>query len=521
MSAISVADRGANANGGAAEDDDRFHSIKYIKFLGRDVPILCQNRNGPCPLLALCNVLLLRGHIKLPRGFDRLSIEQVIQLVANRILEANGDVEDVNLRANIDDVISILPTLQNGLDINVRFRHNKDYEFTQEIAVFDILGINLVHGWLYNSESDEENSAIGGKSYNELVEKIIQFDTAQSKYKRESEDEEPRKELGDFEENHRTHGTKSDGTVATKRLAEGETESSNVGNQRASITTTTLQEAATLEDDDDLLEALKLSRQESLVQKFNEAKAVTTLNGELVHLDTLAKQSFAIQRFFERTANQLSKDGLSRLFDSVKSRELCVFFRNNHFNTLFKYNGSIYLLLTDIGYLNEASIVWETLNDIDGNTTLVNATFGNISGITSTESIYGSAMQYGHSFGNDGPGMETTTHDGLTGQSAAITAKIVDRGPHYEDDDMLYAMKLQAEEDHQARQVQQRLREQQNHLTQNTVQVDGGGQRVDRDEFNSVQRAEYERLQKEHRKKKKAELKKDAKKAFKDNCLVQ
>ena len=224
--------------------------------------------------------------------------------------------------------------------------------------MFDILGINLVHGWLYNSESDEENSAIGGKSYNELVEKIIQFDTAQSKYKRESEDEEPRKELGDFEENHRTHGTKSDGTVATKRLAEGETESSNVGNQRASITTTTLQEAATLEDDDDLLEALKLSRQESLVQKFNEAKAVTTLNGELVHLDTLAKQSFAIQRFFERTANQLSKDGLSRLFDSVKSRELCVFFRNNHFNTLFKYNGSIYLLLTDIGYLNEASIVW-------------------------------------------------------------------------------------------------------------------------------------------------------------------
>lgn len=30
------------------------HAVKHITFLGRSVPILMQNQNGPCPLLAIC-----------------------------------------------------------------------------------------------------------------------------------------------------------------------------------------------------------------------------------------------------------------------------------------------------------------------------------------------------------------------------------------------------------------------------------------------------------------------------------
>jgi ubiquitin carboxyl-terminal hydrolase MINDY-1/2 len=36
------------------------YKVKPIVFKGRRVPIVCQNVNGPCPLLALANVLLLR-----------------------------------------------------------------------------------------------------------------------------------------------------------------------------------------------------------------------------------------------------------------------------------------------------------------------------------------------------------------------------------------------------------------------------------------------------------------------------
>ena len=40
--------------------------IKEIDFRGNILPILCQDENGPCPLLAICNVLLLRQAIRLP-----------------------------------------------------------------------------------------------------------------------------------------------------------------------------------------------------------------------------------------------------------------------------------------------------------------------------------------------------------------------------------------------------------------------------------------------------------------------
>ena len=36
------------------------HKVKKIKFRGKDVPIITQNNNGPCPLLAILNALLLK-----------------------------------------------------------------------------------------------------------------------------------------------------------------------------------------------------------------------------------------------------------------------------------------------------------------------------------------------------------------------------------------------------------------------------------------------------------------------------
>ncbi|CAN0507497.1 unnamed protein product, partial [Laminaria digitata] len=39
------------------------YRIKRVQFFGRKVPILCQNENGPCPLLAVGNILLLQSNI--------------------------------------------------------------------------------------------------------------------------------------------------------------------------------------------------------------------------------------------------------------------------------------------------------------------------------------------------------------------------------------------------------------------------------------------------------------------------
>ncbi|KAM3178295.1 hypothetical protein ACTXT7_002879 [Hymenolepis weldensis] len=40
-----------------------------------------------------------------------------------------------------------------------------------------------------------------------------------------------------------------------------------------------------------------------------------------------------------------------------------------------RQSGSIYVLLTDVGFVNEPNFVWETLNNIDGDSQFVDAEF--------------------------------------------------------------------------------------------------------------------------------------------------
>ena len=37
----------------------------------------------------------------------------------------------------------------------------------------------------------------------------------------------------------------------------------------------------------------------------------------------------------------------------MRERQLAVFFRNNHFTTLFRFEDALYSLVTDLGYLHE------------------------------------------------------------------------------------------------------------------------------------------------------------------------
>lgn len=53
-------------NSSMGEEADPTYKVKFIDFHDRKVPIILQNENGPCPLLAIANVLLLRNNIQLP-----------------------------------------------------------------------------------------------------------------------------------------------------------------------------------------------------------------------------------------------------------------------------------------------------------------------------------------------------------------------------------------------------------------------------------------------------------------------
>ena len=86
--------------------------------------------------------------------------DRLVSLVAGFLLDANNDErlananEDyrANLQQNIADAISLLPKLATGIDVNVRFHDIRAFEFTQDTAIFDLMDVRLVHGWLIDPQ---------------------------------------------------------------------------------------------------------------------------------------------------------------------------------------------------------------------------------------------------------------------------------------------------------------------------------------------------------------------------------
>lgn len=134
------------------------HVIKRIDFLGRRVPIVLQNENGPCPLLAICttrirgpcgpvpthvgkcavvcaytppnragNALLLRGSLGLPDDLHSITTDQLVALAADYLMESNESMVNVpesvqsNQQQQLSDVMEMLPKMGRGLDVNVHF----------------------------------------------------------------------------------------------------------------------------------------------------------------------------------------------------------------------------------------------------------------------------------------------------------------------------------------------------------------------------------------------------------------
>ncbi|NWH83774.1 MINY1 hydrolase, partial [Aegithalos caudatus] len=81
------------------------------------------------------------------------------------------------------------------------------------------------------------------------------------------------------------------------------------------------------------------------------------------------------EQFLESTASQLSFHGLCELTARAREGELGVFFRNNHFSTMIKHKGHLYLLVTDQGFLHEEGVVWESLHSVDGDSCFCDTDF--------------------------------------------------------------------------------------------------------------------------------------------------
>nr|XP_016854328.1 PREDICTED: protein FAM63A [Anolis carolinensis] len=154
-----------------------FYCVKWISWKGERTPVITQSENGPCPLLAIVNILFLQWKVKLPPQKEVITSDELMAHLGDCILSINpqqqSEALQLNFQQNVNDAMMVLPKLSTGLDVNVRFTGVSDFEYTPECIVFDLLNIPLYHGWLVDPQIPEAAQAVGKLSYNQLVEKII------------------------------------------------------------------------------------------------------------------------------------------------------------------------------------------------------------------------------------------------------------------------------------------------------------------------------------------------------------
>ncbi|KAK9474368.1 uncharacterized protein V1510DRAFT_361312 [Dipodascopsis tothii] len=125
----------------------------------RSSPIIMQNENGPCPLVALVNTLVLSA----PPGADpplvraltdrsEISSDRLLEQLADMVLATSGATDDV------ERVLSLLPSLHTGLNINPRF--DGIFEESSELALFRVFSVDIVHGWLSDPDDKYVHAAV-------------------------------------------------------------------------------------------------------------------------------------------------------------------------------------------------------------------------------------------------------------------------------------------------------------------------------------------------------------------------
>lgn len=143
-------------------------STKFLQSI--DKRIILQNQNGPCPLLAIWNALIIKGELTLPSGAVDSSILQ--HALVGKIMDMHGNSQDKNLQTQIAETIDLVMKgrFVEGLDVNPQFGSVSGFEFTSEMNVFDLCNVRLLHGWIADKDGGPAMARLAQMSYNSATE---------------------------------------------------------------------------------------------------------------------------------------------------------------------------------------------------------------------------------------------------------------------------------------------------------------------------------------------------------------
>ncbi len=404
----------------------------------RTSPILVQNANGPCPLMALVNALTLTTPADLTntalvetlRSREQVSLGLLLDAVLDELIRRTDP--DMAL-PDMTELYDFLKGLHTGMNVNPRFVPTPEiiaafkrtslshvhpmergdlipgtFEATKEMALYATFSIPLFHGWL--PPKDEP---------------------AYSSFERQ---------------------------------------------------------AASYEDAQNLL-----FREEELEEKLSGASLIGLSEEEQqVYQDILT-----IKSFLSISATQLTPWGLEVITKALAPGSVSILFRNDHFSTLYRHPETLQLfgLVTDAGYAGHDEIVWESLVDVNGELAeFFSGDFRLVGGANVPLQSRGSdRARRGEDFGWHAGGSEgedsaragagfTTVHGHLAPPQTGVTGEHVDAiaspNSEQEDRDLALALQLQEEEDERHRAEQER-RDRERRLSEQYIEQQGRAQPTD------------------------------------------
>ncbi|KAL2195963.1 hypothetical protein P885DRAFT_78889 [Corynascus similis CBS 632.67] len=397
-------------------DESETYQIKNITWHDetaaknpRVSPILVQNANGPCPLVALVNALTLTtpadktntALVDTLRSREQVSLGLLLDAVFDELMSERRVQPDVPL-PDVTELYGFLKGLHTGMNVNPRFvptpevvaafkrtslshlhpteridRIPGTFEHTKEMALYSTFSIPLIHGWL---------------------------------------------------------------------PSKGETVYEAFSRQ-----------AASYEDTQNLL-----FREEELEEKLCSPDQGLTPDEQQIYQDILT-----IKSFLSISATQLTKFGLEVIKQAMKPGSVAILFRNDHFSTLYRHPQTLELftLVTDAGYAGHAEVVWESLVDVNGERTeFFSGDFRPVGGAIHTQSgPSGDIVPDAWTDAVDGGNDSWTTVQGRRGRTQTAGQSTSAEPPlspkhEQEDRDLALALQLQEEEDERARADQERRR---------------------------------------------------------------
>ncbi|KAK2735196.1 hypothetical protein FQN57_001336 [Myotisia sp. PD_48] len=143
-------------------------------------PILVQNENGPCPLLALVNGLVLRSppglNTPLIRALwsrERISLGLLMQALFDELVSSASRDSEI---PDVDDLSRFLTMLHTGMNVNPRLTPTMDpptpgtFQETRDAGLYSSFNLPLVHGWTAPPTSPAHEAMLRVAEYHDDIQ---------------------------------------------------------------------------------------------------------------------------------------------------------------------------------------------------------------------------------------------------------------------------------------------------------------------------------------------------------------